>query len=138
MSNLPIVSLPRTRVSLFSHEIVFRRPDDSIWHTVSLASIDQIVCRPTTHRIAVIALILSIAFTAMAVFLFSSLWLRVPLILFAIPAAVMGITGLKGSQLVIVRAAGGNIVRTCYESRPDVEGFAANCAVALAIAKKSK
>lgn len=130
--------LPRSRVSLFDQEIVFRRADDSIWHSVNLTDVEQVSCHNTVNRFAIIGLIVSASSVLLAYLFFTSLWLQIPLFIFAFLAAVIGIAGLTSTQLVLSVLNDGNIVRTCHDSKGEVEIFAASCAVAISNVRKSK
>ncbi len=133
-----IAELPASNISCFEDRIQYGRllgPQDT---SVSFSSISQVWYQRSINPFAIASILFAIGLLLLAFAVFSSIWVRIPMIMLAIPAARIGLRGVFSNQVVILEHEGKRAVRNCYDTRKAVELFVANCSVALSIFRSSR
>lgn len=127
-----IAELPDSNLSCFEDRIQYgqlQAPQDT---SISFADITLISYQRSIHPFAIVAIFLAFSLLLLAFAVFSGLWIRIAMTLFAAPIAMTGLWGFFADQIVIVEQGNKRTIRNCYDTRGAVELFAANCTVALA------
>jgi hypothetical protein len=138
MNSTLIVELPYSNISCFEDRIQYGRLLGAQDKTILFSSVSHVLFQRTISLFAVAFILFAIGLLLLAFAVFSSIWVRIPMVMLAIPATRIGLRGFFANQVVILDHESKRTVHNCYDPRQTVELFAANCTVALSNFRSSR